>query len=185
LNFIRAMLEKSTRGILFSKKTIEQITPRLIALNQKQGFDSVLELISILHDLSTSRNMQFLSDSTFNNAEFSHNSRRIEKVFEYMNQNFDKPVSLSEAAKIANMTDVSFSRFFKRRTGITFIDSLMEMRLGQASRLLIDTTQSVAEVAYNCGFNNISNFNRIFKKKKNCTPKEFRLNYNYGSRVFI
>ena len=185
LNFIRGMLEKSARGILFSKKTIEQITPRLIALNQKQGFDSVLELISILHDLSTSRNMQFLSDSTFNNTEFSYNSRRIEKVFEYMNQNFDKPVSLTEAAKIASMTDVSFSRFFKRRTGITFIDSLTEMRLGHASRLLIDTTQSVAEIAYNCGFNNISNFNRIFKKKKHCTPKEFRGNYNYGSRVFI
>jgi len=185
LNFIRSMLEKSARGILFSKKTIEQLTPRLIALNQKQGFDSVLELISILHDLSISRNMQFLSDSTFNNTEFSYNSRRIEKVFEYMNQNFDKPVSLTEVAKIASMTDVSFSRFFKKRTGITFIDSLMEMRLGQASRLLIDTTQSVAEIAYHCGFNNISNFNRIFKKKKNCTPKEFRSNYNYGSRVFI
>src|SRR5207253_10648394 len=76
LNFIRGMLEKSARGILFSKKTIEQITPRLIALNQKQGFDSVLELISILHDLSISLNMQFLSDATFNNSEFSHNSRR-------------------------------------------------------------------------------------------------------------
>ena len=129
--------------------------------------------------------MQFLSDATFNNAEFSYNSRRIEKVFEYMNLNFDKPVSLREVAKIASMTDVSFSRFFKKRTGITFIDSLTEMRLGHASRLLIDTTQSVAEVAYHCGFNNISNFNRIFKKKKNCTPKEFRENYNYGSRVFI
>ncbi|MCR6720448.1 MAG: helix-turn-helix transcriptional regulator [Chitinophagaceae bacterium] len=69
-------------------------------------------------------------------------------------------------AKLANMTDVSFSRFFKSRTGITFIDSLVEMRLGHASRLLIDTTQSVAEIAYNCGFNNISNFNRLFKRKK-------------------
>jgi AraC-like DNA-binding protein len=185
LNFIRSMLEKSARGILFSRKTIEQITPRITVLNQKQGFDSVLELISILHDLSISRNMQFLSDATFNNAEFSYNSRRIEKVFEYMNQNFDKAVSLSEVARLANMTDVSFSRFFKKRTGITFIDSLTEMRLGHASRLLIDTTQSVAEVAYNCGFNNISNFNRIFKKKKSCTPKEFRENYNYGGRVFV
>ena len=185
LSFIRSMLEKSTRGILFSKKTIEQITPRLMALNQKQGFDSVLELISILHDLSTSRNMQFLSDATFNNTELSHNSRRIEKVFEYMNHNFDRSISLTEVSKLANMTDVSFSRFFKKRTGITFIDSLMEVRLGHASRLLIDTTQSIAEIAYNCGFNNISNFNRIFKKKKNCTPKEFRGNYNYGSRVFI
>ncbi len=185
LSFIRSMLEKSARGILFSKETIEQITPRLIQLNQKQGFDSVLELISILHDLSTSRNMHFLSDASFNNTELSYNSRRIDKVFEYMHQNFDKPISLLDVSKLANMTEVSFSRFFKRRTGITFIDSLMEVRLGHASRLLIDTTQSIAEIAYNCGFNNISNFNRIFKKKKDCTPKKFREDYSYGSRVFI
>jgi AraC-like DNA-binding protein len=65
------------------------------------------------------------------------------------------------------------------------MNSLLEVRLGNASRLLIDTTQSVAEVAYNCGFNNISNFNRLFRKKKSCTPKEFRENYSTGSRVFI
>ncbi len=185
LSFIRNMLEKSARGILFSKQTIQQITPRLIALNQKQGFDSVLELLSILHDLSISRNMQTLSDATFNNAELSYNSRRIEKAIEYMNQNFQKHITLTEVSRLANMADVSFSRFFKTRTGITFMDSLLEMRLGKASRLLIDTTQSVAEVAYNCGFNNISNFNRLFKKKKGCTPREFRENYSYGSRVFI
>jgi transcriptional regulator GlxA family with amidase domain len=156
-----------------------------LVLNQKQGFDSVLELMSILHDLSISRNMHTLSDATFNNAEFSYNSRRIGKAVDYMNQNFQKPITLTEVAKLANMTDVSFSRFFKTRTGITFMDSLLEMRLGHASRLLIDTTQSVSEVAYNCGFNNISNFNRLFKKKKGCTPKEFRENYSYGSRIFI
>ena len=185
LSFIRNMLEKSAKGIQFSKQTIQQITPRLTVLSQKQGFDSVLELLSILHDLSISRNMHTLSDATFSNAELSYNSRRIEKAIEYMNQGFKKPITLTEVSKLANMTDVSFSRFFKARTGITFMDSLLEMRLGHASRLLIDTTQSVAEVAYNCGFNNISNFNRLFKKKKSCTPKEFRENYSYGSRVFI
>jgi len=185
LSFIRNMLEKSARGILFSTQTIEQIKPRLMILNQKQGFDSVLELLSILHDLSISRNMHTLSDATFSNAELSYNSRRIERSIEYMNQNFQKPITLTEVAKLANMTDVSFSRFFRSRTGITFMDSLLEMRLGHASRLLIDTTQSVAEVAYNCGFNNISNFNRLFKKKKGCTPKEFRDSYSYGRRVFI
>jgi len=185
LSFIRNMLEKSARGILFSRQTIQQITPQLTILSQKQGFDSVLELLSILHDLSISRNMHTLSDATFNNAELSYNSRRIEKAIEYMNQSFQKHITLNEVAKLANMTDVSFSRFFRNRTGITFMDSLLEMRLGHASRLLIDTTQSVAEVAYTCGFNNISNFNRLFKKKKGCTPKEFRENYSYGSRVFI
>ena len=185
MSFIRNMLERSAKGILFSKQTIQQITPRLIILSQKHGFDSVLELLSILHDLSASRNMHTLSDATFSNAEFSYNSRRIDKAFEYMNQNFHKHIPLGEVAKLVNMTEVSFSRFFKARTGITFIDSLLEIRLGHASRLLIDTTQSVSEVAYNCGFNNISNFNRLFKKKKNCTPKEFRENYSYGNRVFI
>jgi len=185
LSFIRNMLEKSARGIQFSTQTIQQITPRLTILSQKQGFDSVLELLSILHDLSISRNMHTLSDATFSNAELSYNSRRIERTIEYMNQSFQKSITLSEVSKLANMTEVSFSRFFKARTGITFMDSLLEMRLGHASRLLIDTTQSVAEVAYNCGFNNISNFNRLFKKKKGCTPKEFRENYSYGSRVFI
>ncbi|MEI9947391.1 MAG: AraC family transcriptional regulator [Chitinophagaceae bacterium] len=185
LSFIRNMFEKSARGILFSTATIEQIKSRLMILTQKQGFDSVLELLSILHDLSVSRNMHILSDATFSNAELSYNSRRIERSIEYMNLNFQKPITLNEVAKLANMTEVSFSRFFKTRTGITFMDSLLEMRLGHASRLLIDTTQSVAEIAYNCGFNNISNFNRLFKKKKSCTPKEFRESYTYGSRVFI
>ena len=185
LSFIRNMLEKSARGILFSPQTIRQIMPRLTILSQKQGFDSVLELLSILHDLSISRNMHILSDATFSHAELSYSSRRISKAFEYMNLNFQKSISLNEVSKLVNMTDVSFSRFFKIRTGITFIDSLLELRLGHASRLLIDTTQSVAEVAYNCGFNNISNFNRLFKKKKGCTPKEFRENYSYGNRIFI
>ena len=185
MSFIRGLLERSAKGILFSKETIQQITPRLTVLSQKQGFDSVLELFSILHDLSISRNMHTLSDATFSNAELSYNSRRIDSAFEYMNQNFQKNITLTEVSKLVNMTDVSFSRFFKTRTGITFMDSLLELRLGHASRLLIDTTQSVAEVAYNCGFNNISNFNRLFKKKKGCTPKGFRESYSYGSRIFI
>ncbi|SFH11739.1 AraC family transcriptional regulator [Pedobacter insulae] len=184
LRVIRELFEKSKCGILFSSETAQNIGPRLIKLNKKHGFDSVLELMSILHDLSTSRNMRTLSDSTFSNAEFSYNSRRVEKVMEYINVNFDKQVSLAEVARIASMTEVSFSRFFKSRTGISFIDSLIEIRLGHASRKLIDTTESVAEVAYNCGFNNISNFNRIFKKKKGCTPKEFRENLS-GNRVFV
>lgn len=184
LRVIREMFEKSKCGILFSKETAQFIGPKLVKLNKKHGFDSVLELMSILHDLSTSRNMRTLSDSTFSHAEFSYNSRRIEKVMEYINLNFDKQVSLAEVARIANMTEVSFSRFFKTRTGISFIDSLIEIRLGHASRKLIDTTEAVAEVAYNCGFNNISNFNRIFKKKKGCTPKEFRDNLS-GNRVFV
>ena len=185
LSFIRGMFEKSARGILFSKETTLQVAPRITGLTQKYGFDSVLELMSILHDLSTSRNIRVLSDSTFNqNEQSNYNSRRIEKTYEYIKQNFDKVITLAEVARLSNMSEVSFSRFFKQRTGNTFIDSLTEIRLGHASRMLIDTTSSIAEIAYHCGFNNISNFNRIFKKRKGCTPKEFRENLS-GKRTFV
>jgi AraC-like DNA-binding protein len=185
LSFIRSMMERSQKGILFSRETTKLLAPRIISLNQKNGFDGVLELLSILHDLSTSRNMRTLSDGSFTNQHFTYNSRRIEKAFEYMNTNYDKPITLGEVAKLVSMTDVSFSRFIKKRTGNTFVDSLNEIRLGHASRMLIDTTHSIAEISYHCGFNNISNFNRIFKKKKTCTPKEFRENFTSGTRVFI
>ena len=185
LSFIRTMLAKSSRGILFSKETARLLAPRIVALNKKHGFDSVLELMSILHDLSISRNSRILSDAAFNvNEQPTYSSRRINLAFQYMYKNFENPVTLKEVARLVNMSEAAFSRFFKQRTGITFVDSITEIRLGNATRMLIDTTQSVAEIAYHCGFNNISNFNRIFKKKKGCTPREFRESYS-GVRVFI
>ncbi|MBA9077220.1 MULTISPECIES: AraC family transcriptional regulator [Rufibacter] len=184
LSFVRTLLERASKGVAFSIEVSEAFHPRLKQLSKKSGFDSVLELISILHDLSTSRNMRTLSNSSFTPDQFNHYSRRIEKAFEYMQSYYDKDVSLADVAKVVNMPEVSFSRFIKKRTGKTFVDSLNEIRLGHASRMLIDTTESISEISFKCGFNNLSYFNRIFKRKNGCTPKEFRLNYS-GSRVFV
>lgn len=184
---IRNMFEQSLRGILFSQETIELLKDRLLGLSEKHGFESVLELYSILHILSCSKNMRILSGLAFRKEEsISYNSRRIDTVMHYLNQHFQNDITLTEVAGLVAMSEVSFSRFFKARTGKTFIDTLNEIRLGNASRMLIDTTHSVNEIAYKCGFNNISNFNRIFKKKKDCTPKEFRHEFNAeGIRSFI
>ncbi|RDC61468.1 AraC family transcriptional regulator [Adhaeribacter pallidiroseus] len=184
LSFIRNLLERSSKGIAFPPETTEKFRPRLEKLTQKTGFDSVLELISILHDLSVSSNMRSLSNSSFTSEQFNYHSRRIEKAFEFMQANYNKEISLADVAAVVNMPEVSFSRFIKKRTGKTFIESLNQIRLGHASRMLIDTTQTIAEISYNCGFNNLSYFNRIFRKKNGCTPKEFRQNYS-GSRVYI
>lgn len=184
MSFIRSMLERSARGISFSQETIQAIKPRLIGLTQTNGFCSVMELMSILHDLSVSRNMKTLTTVTFANETATYDSRRIEKAFVYMRNNYDKDISLEDISKIVNMTVVSFSRFIKKRTGKTFIDSLNDIRLGHASRLLIDTRLSIAEISSKCGYNNLSYFNRIFKKKHGCTPKEFRENHS-GTRTFV
>lgn len=188
LSFIRKMFAQSSKGILFSEATTRQLSERIIHLNKKHGFDGVLELMSVLHDLSVSRNMQLLSGGTqYNATANAYTSSRVVKTMEYLNQNFDKPVTLAEVAKLSNMSESSFSRFFKAKTGMNFIDSLNEIRLGQACRLLIETSDNISEIAYHCGFNNLANFNRIFKSKKGCTPNEFRESYSrsQGIRVFI
>ena len=184
LSFVRTLLERSAKGIVFSAETAETLKPRFLNLHQKSGFDSVLELMSILHDLSISRNMHTLSNTSFSNDSLSYNSRRIVKAFEYLQSNYDKNITLDEISKLVGMTEVSFSRFIKKRTGKTFIDSLNEIRIGHASRLLIDTTHTIAEISYQTGFNNLSYFNRIFKARNHATPKEFRENYS-GTRTFI
>ena len=124
LNFMKNMLQRSQLGILFSKETAQSLLDRLLSLDKKHGFESVLELFSILHALSISSNMRTLSDPAFNDEKFNYSSHRIEKVFEYMNNNYHKQVSLAEVSRIANMPEASFSRFIKKRTGKTFIDSL-------------------------------------------------------------
>jgi len=182
---IRDMLERSGRGILFSEDTAVSLSAQLMALNDLKGFSGVLELMNILHELSTAENSRTLSRVALNNDQILNpNSRRIDKAFEYMNTHFQKQITLKELAQLVSMTDVSFSRFISHRTGNTFVDTLNEIRLGHAIRMLIETTQPIADIAVNCGFNNISNFNRIFKKKKLCTPKEFRENF-CGTSVFI
>ncbi len=184
LNFIRNMFDKSQQGILFSRETTLSLKDRLMGLKAKTGFDSVLELMAILHRLSQSEGTQMLSSVGFDDHHARSNSRRIVKVFEYLNEHYGEPITLADMAAHAHMHEASFSRFVKKSTGKTFIDSLNEIRLGHATRLLIDTNQTIAEIAYGCGFNNISNFNRIFKRKKNCTPREFRENFS-GARVYI
>lgn len=184
LSFVKSLLEYSSRGVKFTSEAIRNIRPRLLNLSKKNGFDSVLELISILHYLSISKDMRMLVSPSFMQDQITSRSRRIETAFQYMRNNYDKEITLEDLAKQVSMTEASFSRFIKKRTGLTFVESLNNIRLGHASRLLIDTTMNIAEISFKCGFNNLSYFNRVFKKKYACTPRQFRENY-IGTRTFV
>jgi AraC-like DNA-binding protein len=184
LIFIKSLLEKAGRGISFPRETIQSLEPRIKKLSKYSGFDSVMELFSILHDLSLTRGIQLLSNESFTGDKPNIVNKRIEMVYEYMRNNFHKQITLTEVSKMVGMTEVSFSRFFKKTTCKTFVDSINDIRLGNASRMLMDSSYSISEIAFKCGFKNQSYFNRLFKEKKNETPKEFRERYA-GTRMFV
>lgn len=176
---IAIMLENAKKGIVFSRETIIKVKDGLNSLCGKEsGFYAVMEFLSILYELSVDENSRILCSSTFVDQDESSESRRIQKVINYLHQNYQKEIRLIDVANHVNMSEVSFSRFMKKRTGKNYIEYLNDLRLGIASRYLVDTSKTIAEISYECGFNNLSNFNRIFKKRKGSTPKEFRENYS-------
>jgi AraC-like DNA-binding protein/quercetin dioxygenase-like cupin family protein len=171
---IREMLDRSNRGIEFSKETIERVTPKIKNLINENGFDSFLDFLSILHEMAISDNQKVLCSSTFSPDIDMFKSRRIRMATSYINKNYQNKIMISDVANLISMTNSSFCHFFKKRTRKSFVDYLNEVRIGHASVQLIETTKSISEVCYNCGFNNVSNFNRIFRTKKGQTPSEFR-----------
>lgn len=175
---VAIMLEKAKKGIIFSENAILLVKEKLNSLTKKEsGFYSVIELINILYLLSIDSGSRTLSSGSFANSDESSDSRRIQKVINFLHDNYHKDICLEDVARYVNMSEVSLSRFMKKRTGKNYIDFLNDLRLGIASRQLVDTTKSVSEICFESGFNNLSNFNRIFKKRKGVTPKEFRENY--------
>lgn len=179
---IKDMFERSAHGILFSRKISEEVAPRIMKLSKIDSMDYFLELISILHDLATSRHQNLLSSYTSNNKDFE-NSDKIKVIYEFVQENYQNKIALNEISKMVNMSPVSFNRFIKKRTGKTLIEYVNDTRIGYAARWLIEKDLSIAEIAFKCGFNNIANFNRVFKKSKSCTPSEYREQFSGIKRV--
>ena len=123
-----------------------------------------------------------LSSSSFAKIETFSDSRRVQKVQKYISTHYQEDIRLASLADMVGMTPVSFQPFsFRLRTGKTLSDYIIDIRLGFATRMLVDSTRTIAEVCYDCGFNNSVQFHRMFKRKKGCSPKEFRENYRKRS----
>ncbi|TRX21247.1 helix-turn-helix domain-containing protein [Flavobacterium franklandianum] len=179
---ISDMFSRAKHGILFSRETTNLMMPRIMLLSRITGLQYYLEFISILNDLAISDSQKSLSISSDEREDF-HNSDKIKKVYDYIQENFSKTITLDQISELVNMSSVSFNRFIKQRTGKTFIHYLNDTRISFASRWLLETELSIGEISFKCGFNNIANFNRLFKQAKNTTPKEFKKQFIGVKRV--
>ncbi|PUZ21652.1 hypothetical protein DCM91_15795 [Chitinophaga costaii] len=175
---IRRLFEDAKRGILFAAPVVAQVQERMRSLVGMRGFESLLQFLSLLHTLSVAKGNVLLSEPSFSKETVQYDSRRLELAFDYMNRHYGSAITLPGIARIAHMSEASFSRFMKANTGYTFTEKLTEIRLGHVARLLVSSQQTIAEIAYQCGFNNMANFNKLFKRRKGCTPKTFRLKFN-------
>jgi len=172
---IRRMIERAQRGLAFPEAAIQILRADIINLaHSNDSFASVIRLFNLLYRLSLVEGARELSSSSFINAREENEDDRVRKVKDYIVENYMHTISLKDMADLVCMSDESFSRFFRHKTGRTPNRYLIDYRLGIAARMLLTTKLSVAEIGFSCGFNTLSHFNRLFRESKGCTPSEFR-----------
>ena len=182
---IRHMMKEAQKGMAFPMSSIMKVYERLSGLSQiTDRFTALMEFLNILHTLSFCTGARTLATTSYAKVNIEDDSRRILRVKKYISDNYMYELRLKSLADLANMSESAFCRFFKLHTGRRLSDYIIDIRLGYATRLLIDTTETIAEISFKCGYNNMSNFNRIFKRKKGCSPTEFR-NSHHKIKVIV
>ncbi|GAA4246786.1 MULTISPECIES: AraC family transcriptional regulator [Winogradskyella] len=171
---INKMFELSKKGILFGVKTKQKLGKKIEKLNEKEGFKKILILLEVLHGLAKSEDYTILNADGFAFETEPQDSAKIDVIFKHVNQNFKEHISLDEIADKVSMTVPAFCRYFKKVTGKTFTKLVNEYRIVHATKLLSESQMSITDISFECGFNNFSHFNKLFKEFTGKSASKYR-----------
>lgn len=172
---IKSLLFSARRGLKISGSTQQKVARRMIAMLKQSPIERIASLLIILSTIASSKEYRILSSAGFSNAYNSKTDmERINRVYAYVVENFSQDINLSDISKVANLSPTAFCRYFKNCTKKTFFAFLLETRLNYACKLLINDAHNITEVSMETGFNNLSYFNRQFKKMTGLSPLQYR-----------
>lgn len=177
LQHIRELFDRAKQGLSFHGKARKVVAAKLQKMLSLSHFERLVELLSIFHTLASTTEFLVLNSSD-KRFDFSHKDEdRINKVYEYVEHNYQQSVDIQAVANLTNLTIPSFCRYFKKITHITYTDFVNEYRINQACRLLFEN-KPIADICFEVGFNNISHFNKTFKQLKGVSPREYKTTTN-------
>lgn len=171
---INKLLERAKKGILFNRETKDRTGPKIERLPEFDGFDRVVEFLKVLNELAVADDYRILNPEGFNFETEPQDTAKIDIIYKHVNQNFTNHISLDEIADKVSMTVPAFCRYLKRITGKTFTKLVNEYRVVHATKLLQESNNSITEICYECGFNNFSHFNKLFKEVTGKSASKYR-----------
>ncbi len=180
---LRKLFKRAARGLEITGRTRLEAAGRVEKLPQLNGLARVSELLSILDLLAHSRDLKPIASVGFVPTLSTDDQERMQRVIAYINAHLADPIGREEAAKVAHLSVGAFSRFFKLRTGMNLPEYLNELRVGRACHLLADESLKVTDLALECGFPNLANFNRRFREITGMSPREYRLQLRQSSTL--
>ena len=176
MNEITDLNNRANRGIRFLKKKKKTGGNLLKQLVGQRGSNRIISFIGLLDYLARQEEYEYLASLAYCPLPNPKHEGRINRCIAYMYDHLHEELRLPKVASLASMSPESFSRFFKKTTGKTFIGFLNELRISNACWYLQQSDRTITEICFACGFSNLSNFNRRFRGIKNMTPTKYRKN---------
>lgn len=177
LRSLRELMDESDRGIAFSVDDSRKVEKYLVQMINNKGIDKMIDFFNIIKILSSSGKRAYLCSENYKLAFDERGNKRMSDVYTYIRENYFKPIPLEKIARVAKMSPFAFSRYFKKNSGAGFIEYLNRVRTNKACYLLRETEYPVHDIAMECGFSSISNFNKQFRKTEGISPRDFRAQF--------
>ena len=183
LEEVQRLLQKANKGIWFKGTKIKKVHQRLERLVHLKGLESYIELLKIFNLLLQMEDFEYLSDTAYSptpahldggSGRFVKDLEKVNMIYEYVFKNIQSGIKQDEAAAQLHMTPGAFCRYFKKKTGRTFMDYVKSVRIQLAAKMLAETDKQISQICYESGYNNIANFNHQFKSIMHKTPSEYR-----------
>ncbi|MBG0861066.1 MAG: helix-turn-helix domain-containing protein [Bacteroidales bacterium] len=174
---IKELLTEAERGIAFSVEDARKAEPHLIRMINNTGIDKMIDFFNVLKVASLSEKRGYLCSENYRQSFDERGNKKMADVYTYIRENYFKPISLEKISKIVKMNPFTFSRFFKKNCGAGFVEYLNRVRTNKACYLLRETEYQVQDIARECGFESISNFNKQFRKTEGLSPRDYRTQF--------
>lgn len=177
LQSVRRLLLDSERGIHFSVGDAILTESHLNNMVNTRGIEKMISFFSVLLIMCSAEKKNLLCSETYKRALDERNNKRMTDIITFVRENFHRPLTLDDASKVAQMSPFAFSRYFKKYSGEGFVEYLNKVRMDRASHLLRETEYQVQEIARQCGFSSISNFNKQFRREEGLSPRNYRRSF--------
>jgi AraC-like DNA-binding protein len=173
-DYVNRAIHYSERGLRITGETLNHVSRIMLQLPYLSNIKRLMYFYEIMDMIGRSESFSYLASADYVKTKFHPANKRVKSIHEYMMKNYHEEVTLQQIADLVHMAPASVSRFFKTATGLTLFEYLNKIKIDLARQLLLNTDLSVVDISYDCGFNNLSHFNKQFKKFNQVSPRQFR-----------
>ncbi|MFW6290396.1 MAG: AraC family transcriptional regulator [Mariniphaga sp.] len=174
---MQQLFKRASRGLRFEPPFAQKAGKQILKIAYAKGFERVILLLKLLHQMATTENYRVLAGALYNQQDHDFTNNRLTRILHFISTSYQQKIELEKVAEIAHLHPSAFCRFFREKTGKSLSEYVTDLRISYACKLIIEGKLSVSQICYESGFNNLSNFNRSFKKHTGFTPTDYYRNF--------